>query len=71
MIYDNASAHTFKDVMKFAKEGFEEKKTADYIPKNHHPLVANTTFATQPLDCGINKCFKSIYRRKALDWKNK
>ena len=57
--------------MKFAKEWFEEKEAVDYIPKNHHPLVANTTFATQPLDCGINKCFKSIYRRKALDWKNK
>ena len=65
LTYDNASAHTFKKVMLHAKKELEEKKIDNLIPKNHHPLVANTTFATQPLDCGVNKCFKSIYRKKA------
>ena len=46
LTYDNASAHTFEDVMKFAKEMFREKELDNCIPKNHHPLVANTTFAT-------------------------
>ena len=65
MTYDNAGAHKFEDVMKFAKEKFKEENTTNFIPKNYHPLVANTTFATQPLDCGVNKSFKSIFRKKA------
>lgn len=65
LMYDNASAHTFGEVMKHAKKELEERKMENLIPKNHLPFVANTTFATQLLDCGVNKSFKSIYRKKS------
>ena len=32
--------------------------------------VPNTTFSTQPLDCGINKFFKALYYKKANAWRN-
>ena len=51
--------------MKHAREEFKKKKMDNFIPRSHHPGVPNTTFATQPLDCGVNKSFKCIYRKKA------
>jgi len=46
LTYDNASAHKFDKVLKLYKKELEEWKMENLIPRNHHPLVANTTFAT-------------------------
>ena len=42
----------------------------NYISKEWMYGVPNTTFSTQPLDCGINKFFKALYYKKSNAWKN-
>ena len=67
---DGAGSHNYRKFLSFAKEELEKRQEPNYISKEWMYGVPNTTFSTQPLDCGINKFFKAKYYKKANAWKN-